>query len=492
MGNTSAGSVNAVSGVAKYENGNLTYTPNKFMEGIDNLYTVIRVATETATTANVDYVDIYKQVQMIPANVIYYEDTFPSIKYLVGNTITELANTNGLSTGQSAGNGNYGFDDGAYASSSDVTISGLSVKKINVTEQGVVATFSFTGTGFELLSRCNAFDSATIIIRLQAEGSSTWKYYPVITTFDHNNDGGDEEVYQVPVFRIQDLAHGKYNIEVVGLPRQDFDENGNAISTETTYLYVDGIRIYNPVAPEDAPDAYGEQAGVTFGNVSTMVKDGKVTVATYNEDKVTGFVTGNYFFVENFDGMYETNMGDVNALNAIGSNNEVYVNGNLGNYALVFKVKPSGTGLLQVGFRDVHDGKFMGGSNTNNTSTVWYGTSSNTWVALRTGFTHGTEQYYTIDLNDCPLGDDGYYTVVLKVAGFVSFTSIKSKNLDFQTTAAVAAGSLLNYNDDGTITVQDSNGVESTINANEFFDIKSVEALAKSPVVAPIGSEEIG
>ena len=235
----------------------------------------------------------------------------------------------------------------------------------------------------------------------------------------------------MPVFRLNEVAYGSYDVQIVGLPKQEFDETGNVTKTETSFIYIDGIRVYNPLGNSDLTNYYGDEKDAEFTNLRDLILAGQGMVAEYTDD-VTSFTSGSYYYVATEDKWFTAAMGSVNELGAIGANNEILIRQNAGNHIVVLKVKETsaGAGLLQIGVHDIHDAKFDGSDGANESTSVSYKTTSG-WVSLVSGTYSGTEQYYEIDLSQCPT-DGEYKIVILQVdSGFASFTNIKHKNVTF-------------------------------------------------------------
>ncbi len=112
----------------------------------------------------------------------------------------------------------YGYTD-AYAD--DTKFSGGSALCAKLTEKQVTgtATFTFTGTGFDLISECGT-DTGMLVVGVKNASGKAVKAYVVDTYFC-----GDEEYvkgngildYQVPVVRsLNELDYGSYTVTVAG------------------------------------------------------------------------------------------------------------------------------------------------------------------------------------------------------------------------------------------------------------------------------------
>lgn len=477
--------LNTAYGIIKLaDNGTITYTPTAIMNGPDYIYVVFKL-TRSGNTAKLgvgvaDELLMYKTITILPANVVYYEDTIGSITYPGNYTLTPMGSLDatGVSGKQDVpSTGLMGHDDGSYAGAKDVMLSGESVQKVPVNASQVTVSFSFKGTGFELISRVNAYDAATILVKVSPKGQNKWTFYPVITRFNPTNTPGSQaEVYQVPVFRLNETAYGEYDVQIVGLPMQDYDENGNGLGVTTSYIYIDGIRVYNPLGTDPLTTYYGVEQGAQFSNLRDMILNNNGMLANYT-DSVSGFTSGKNYYIATNDQWFSAAYGGINELGAIGANNEIYVRRSTGNYIVVLKVKENtaGAGLLQVGIHDVHEAKFDGNDAANAPSTVSYNTTSG-WVKLVSGTYSGTEQYYNIDLSKCPTSG-GYKIVVLRVdSGFVSFTNIKHNNVTFGSIGEKALDIYVTpgyyFNQAGDMCQTDEDGNEIIVTpAADLFDL---------------------
>ena len=476
----------------------LTYTPNDFMDGMDSIYAAVAVHdTESegyvpaGLNGEIDIskeVQMYKKISVLPANVVYYEDDFPAITYTdeegniltQGNTFTKIGDGSSTLTQSADQEQEYG-KDAAYQTNAEM--SGNSLTKIQIGAAGVAAYFDFKGTGFELISRTNAYDSAKFSVKVKAlscgddgtvvEGD-TVKNIPVVTEFDNNADGGEDEIYQVPVIRVDDLTYGTYRVYISGVPTKYYTkENGVYVDPDgnptadgkpyvyTTYLYVDGLRIYQPYAEVTETETTDEETGETtttqtispgqsehynasengavFEEIRELIVNGQAAVATYDEDALK-VSTGTITWTENrnnvsYDGsVFEGNkVTSVNDYLTLGPNNEVYMEKDDAS-ALVFYVNETGIGAhnLQIAFRGIDSGLFYGSTSVGVNAGISYGVELNgefCWTEAITTNT-ATEQYYTIDYTKCPYVTGKGYQVVIKVgSGMISYSSLKYNGL---------------------------------------------------------------
>lgn len=479
----------------------ITYTPNKFMNDIDTVQVAINVYESGITpskisgTLNINKeVEMYKNISVLPANVVYYEDDFPAITYTTNadgdgnvNTFTQVGDGSSDLSQSNDQESNYGSDD-TYADASSDEYSGKSLTKITIADSDMTAKFTFKGTGFELIGRTNASDSATLIVRVKDASGNIVKVIPVINEFDNGANGGDEEIYQVPVIRVKDLSvePAEYTVEISGVPANIYDENGNKTGTKATYLYVDGLRIFQPLGASD--EIYlGTEDGAQFVEIRDLILEGKAAVSVYDGLKTDAF-SGNLSWTENLNGEDHNDVeyvgnqvSSVDQYLTMGPNNEVYMNGALEDTALVFYVMEDSSSVhnLQIAVRAIDPAKFFIGGSTPEEQIpavmnvdLQYGvvdTNGNFgWTSVKT-VASSTEQYYTIDYTKCPTttieGKTAYQVAIKPNSGFASFSSLKYNGLEIEEKLGDAA--TLKYVD-GILTNVESGEAVDTANYISF------------------------
>lgn len=116
-------------------------------------------------------------------------------------------------------------------------------------------TFTFKGTGFDLISECS---DNTGILFVQVTGNGVNKAYMVDTYFSR------EDAYQVPVVRNLDLPYGEYKVTVTGMIYQ----SAGAVSSKArvaTYALSDPA--------QDAVDAILAKVGYTGSDLTVSFAD---------------------------------------------------------------------------------------------------------------------------------------------------------------------------------------------------------------------------
>ena len=393
------------------------FTPTQIMSGASTTKAIVRVHRSSEKPSiglgNVDVhneVEMYESLTTIPASVVYYEDNFAGIDYNT-NTDSKIDNIGGGDGDYQDADqtGQYGHDS-SYEGEGTET-SGGSVTKITVLNDEQVASFKFRGTGFEIISRCSAQRSATIIARVYDVSGNQIRNIPVITEYDNNGDDqGSETVYQAPVISVNDLPAGDYTVRIFVNVRANLegwkvtydsydaatgdvkytmtDANGNTytkyynITTgksrfvdangkacnnpmlEESFLYIDGVRIFNPIEGvkdnngNALDDAYlDNEQGADILQIHDQIEAGKMTATEVNAEEVklgTGFSSFSENRNNNF--IHGNKVDSIEAYSTIGPNNELYLDGLSLTQALGFYVKPDDSvpmteRTLQIGVR---------------------------------------------------------------------------------------------------------------------------------------------
>ncbi len=235
-----------------------TFTPTDFMDSVYDLWMAITVhetdIEPTPLNKPINFskeVQMYKKVSVMPANVVYYEDDFAGIKYDTtdsANSMTHVGSGSGSLSQSIDQNLQYG-NDSAYHNPINPDYSGESQTQVSIGDTKAFATFDFTGTGFEIIGRTNAVDSSTARVVVKDQSGKVVKTVVVITEYDNNADEGDDAINQFPIVRVNGLDFGKYTVEISGVPVYDFSNFiGGRPSVKESWLIIDGIRIYQPLA----------------------------------------------------------------------------------------------------------------------------------------------------------------------------------------------------------------------------------------------------
>lgn len=233
----------------------VTFKPIAFMDKVENYtYTAdITKKNETLKPNNPETgTTVTGTIKTMPANVVYYEDNFnatnenddSSVKIVYTNSDSKPKTdpTYSQSNDQSE---NYGHDN-AYKG--DLEESGKSATKMH---NGDGAYFTFTGDGFDIVSRTNENTAGLIAYVYKGKKDATFFSNPAVfkagakdlvksipvDTFYSNGD-----LYQVPVISTTLKERGTYTVYLKALKTY----------TGQSVIYIDGVRIYNPLADKSA------------------------------------------------------------------------------------------------------------------------------------------------------------------------------------------------------------------------------------------------
>ena len=276
--------------VQKY--GTVTIAPNGFNTTLTYTRTADKTINEPETiTLDVVYkignsnIKLEKTLTIIPASNVYYEDSLASFSdgkgvakeakwSTVGNngqTTTEDGGSNVYQALEELGGAThnvYGYD-GQYSNSSMLSMG--TAHKVTVTSEMLAkwekndttsawptASFTFTGTGFDVISLTDN-TSGAILVKVTGAGADNKdfsKNYLVNNYYGYkqvkNEDGSiswvvsdskePNALYQIPVMKV-DVPYGAYNVTIQVFYNQIFDKTGN----DRYNFWLDAIRVYNPM-----------------------------------------------------------------------------------------------------------------------------------------------------------------------------------------------------------------------------------------------------
>ena len=467
--------------------GEILYTPKNgtLINGSDKIYTVFRVHEKGITPNAVgtvnpfNEVEMYKEITIVPANVVYYEDTNKVMNWnpdkAAGISVIDLGSSNGA---YQDGNTEtpHGNDPAyTYAPNGTYNGSGGTSKKIVVTGAGTILSFSFTGTGFDLLGRTTA-DSGYFIYKVydtKVSNTTPIKQAALNTNYTGDGSTNNAAIYEVPVVHVQDLTYGTYRVELQAVVSYDWNAdkslwNGNYPPVIPMTLYFDGVRIFNPLAENDSDRGYyadGEDTA-TFLQIRDLIVKGQAASAKFDANGTFSYGSGLISYTEKGNGRYEfegINVSSVNQYLLAGPNNEVYFNEN--SQSLVFFVKETGTDahMLQIGIRNLNPEAFDGAEGDKNNTPEFAvlgaaGKTVQTLVSANKTISY-TEQYYTIDYKNCvvdTLNGSKYYRVVItaKNSSALSLSNLKVSGLEIYTNPALAA--TVKYDEFGQLVYTDN------------------------------------
>lgn len=254
---------------------NITYTLKQTIDGEDNFSVryMGNITTDTGTqTGHVDY-----SIKVIPATSVYYEDSFATFNPGAGaaadakwsidkdDTAAKVKTNQALSA--LGAQDIYGYDE-AYKDSTKLSMG--SARKVTVsagmasgwTENSAwpTATFSFKGTGFDVISLTDN-NSGAISVKVysvgndgtetQVKGTLVNNYYGYTCKdgkWTATPSGDNNALYQIPVIKISGLDYGTYKVVITASYATFADKTGDGQYN----FWLDAIRVYNPMGEDNA------------------------------------------------------------------------------------------------------------------------------------------------------------------------------------------------------------------------------------------------
>lgn len=306
-------------------------------------------------------------------------------------------------------------------------------KDIVIKGDGTVLSFTFTGTGFDLLGTTDAKSGMLeyIIHTLDEQGAEAELYRGVLDT-----EYLAGEIHEAPLLH-KELPYGRYRVEINGWVEYDWDATEGWVYDEElgwalppvipAYLRLDGVRIYNALSYEDTDrEHYAEgEKEASFRQLRDMLLNGEATAASFDNEGRFQLGSGLISYVETGrEGMsYKGNaVSSMDAYLLAGPNNEVYFNSDTQSIVFYVKETEAEAHRLQIGIRNLNPKAFGSDGAPTAPGVVVLGVDEkgeslvNTVVDGEGRAIGYTEQYYTVDYTKCvkeTIGTEEYYRVVI-------------------------------------------------------------------------------
>lgn len=254
----------------------ITYTLNGMLSKQESFTVEVK---DTKDDKPVAYI-----VTIIPASTVYYEDNFASFTDGTGNAADaawSIVGNNGSVTedkstsknqaltelGKMSADQVYGHD-AAYADSTKlsmgsahkVTVNANMVKDWTDGSAWPTATFTFKGTGFDVISLTDN-NSGAISVKVyavnsdgtekQVEGTLVNNYYGYTCKdgkWTVTPTGDNNALYQIPVIKIGGLDYGTYKVVITAAYATYADKTGD----NQYSFWLDAIRVYDPMGKDNA------------------------------------------------------------------------------------------------------------------------------------------------------------------------------------------------------------------------------------------------
>lgn len=374
------------------------------------------------TFKNDKNVHVYN-VYVIPATSVYYEDSFATFTNADGTKNVAQVDNAGkgiwtkVTDGSTQTNVNqaleelggttntknvYGYDP-AYADSSKFSMG--SATKVTVAAdtykegetQWPTATFTFKGTGFDVISLTDNTSGAIFVdvYKGTATSGDSVKSYAVNNYYSYkqNENGqwvvskdGNNALYQIPVMKVSGLDYGEYTAVIRVAYSSFFDQ-----TTKNEYnFWLDAIRVYDPMGKDNATYEQDNEGYPQYIKLhDELVKTGSSIDAKL----------GTTVFI---DGAAEAT---IDQYKNGGPNNEVYLaNGQ----AITFKI-PANANIasIQIGAKAPNGTAKMTVTGTDDPKEI----------------SSATEMYYKVNVD--ATAADKVVTIANKGTGILSLTNLK-------------------------------------------------------------------
>lgn len=257
----------------------ITYTLNGMLSEQESFTVEVEGSKKDGQKSTVAYI-----VTIIPASTVYYEDNFASFTDGTGNAADaawSIVGNNGSVTedkstsknqaltelGKMSADQVYGHD-AAYADSTKlsmgsahkVTVNANMVKDWTDGSAWPTATFTFKGTGFDVISLTDN-NSGAISVKVyavnsdgtekQVEGTLVNNYYGYTCKdgkWTVTPTGDNNALYQIPVIKIGGLDYGTYKVVITAAYATYADKTGD----NQYSFWLDAIRVYDPMGKDNA------------------------------------------------------------------------------------------------------------------------------------------------------------------------------------------------------------------------------------------------
>lgn len=384
--------------ITRDDNLNIIYKLNKAINGQDDITVTYYGTNAQGAENNATYT-----VSIIPATSVYYEDSFArftdgtdkasAAQWLIvdnndSDTTDKSANVNQALS--ALGDKNIYGHDTAYETSTKlsmgsahkVTVSKDMYVKGDTTTTWPTATFTFKGTGFDVIS-LTSNTSGSVVYTVTGKNTGKTETHLVDTYYGYKlvdnkwvvDRNSNSTLYQIPVIKVTGLTYDEYTVTLSVRYGEFFDHQAKGNYS----FWLDAIRVYDPMGKDNDTYKQDDEGYPQY----IKLRDALVT----ENVKTTLFI----------DGAAEANITDYKNY---GPNNEVYLSNG---QAITFTVpKNAKIASIQIGAK-APDGS-AAKINVNGTET---------------NISSATEMYYEI-------GTEGKnFIIANKGNGILSLTNLK-------------------------------------------------------------------
>ena len=405
-----------------YKTGNdvITYSLFSFLNTVETVYYYASPESEPARNSDSSTL-LYSTIKVIPATSVYYEDDFGGseengglyIRYTgnwsqindEGVKTTDFAANTDISDRQDngeigTGNGPYNYDSSyenctKFSNGTAMTVNG-SISKVDGKNQfDAYAEFSFTGTGFDIISRTD-MDCGMITLAIYNSDDELIDNVPVLNK-------GVGTLYQIPVISYTGLDYGTYRVKInVNAPQKLLGITGCT-------FYLDAIRIFNPLGFDNADGLEAYLADKQANEYEASIRDYILSIGDIRTSETAGAV-----YVDTIDNEYSgggiLDQSAIKDFKIEGPNEEVYLTPGKGiGFALVCSSLPESVQLAIKLPKPVDNAKILVQTIDENGNPVG--------TAVEKTVTSSTEMFYDITdavtFTQTTVDGAGYYRAVV-------------------------------------------------------------------------------
>lgn len=299
--------------ITRDDNLNIIYKLNKAINGQDDITVTYYGTNAQGAENNATYT-----VSIIPATSVYYEDSFAQFTDGTGNasaatwkTVKDGTDPKATTTQALSALGSkdvYGHD-AAYAdstklsmgSANKVTVSKDMYVKGDTTTTWPTATFTFKGTGFDVIS-LTSNTSGSVVYTVTGKNTGKTETHLVDTYYGYKlvdnkwvvDKNSNSTLYQIPVIKVTGLPYDEYTVTLSVRYGEFFDHQDNGNYS----FWLDAIRVYDPMGKDNDTykhddegypqyiklrDQLAKENGPVTTNTKLLFIDGaeKAEIATY-------------------------------------------------------------------------------------------------------------------------------------------------------------------------------------------------------------------
>ena len=434
------------------------FTPSRMIDDVQQVFYAVRY---TADDNSENSYIVWGKLTVIPATIMYYETNFADGVFTIanfGDAKTDGTAADGPQDDGSVGGNTYGYDSSYEDDAMLSNGSSLFAEGQGVTT--TTASFSFTGTGFDLISRTGAEQG---IIKVQvAKDAAMTEIVKTVSVL--NKSESNLELYQIPVVSINGLDYGTYYV-TVGVGTAYTNESFPALNRGNEFCF-DALRVYDPAKGNTVAEAAYSSDG-EYNNDIAEVRALLLDAETYAT--VDGSTTGMLFIDRDQD--------DVNVATyaTIGPNNEAYLSKN---QAVAFKVSAVNPASFDIGAKSIT------GAAANLSVTIIGG---DTWTVEKE-IASSTVQYINLLTGTKTINGEATVVITNTGDGVLSITDLKTAFTNAASTTEQLKGTLEMISTVSTQSVkpevvENPYAVSYTVDAATFEAAKAV--LTDSDVTEP-------